>query len=529
MKKVFTIALMSIIAFAGCQQEMADSYESDSDIPKVYASIEESSETKTSLNEKDVFWSSGDRIAVFLKNTLRKRFDIMSESVGSKKGTFQYDSDYIVTGNNTQISNNIAYYPFSDVICTPNGDSYTIDNVTLPEIQKYVPESFDDESFPMVAVTRDAEDVDFAFKNVCGVLAFQLKGSGVVKSISIKGNSDEILSGKAVIKASLGENPEILLLSDGNNIITLDCGETGVELKNEKQTSFFISIPPVIFDNGFTITVTDINGEAAEYSTTKENSILRSTILWMPEKEYVGMDSYKRNDYIDELGINHGPGVEIDGVVWAPVNCGYHETDFKYGKLYQWGRKYGQGYSGSFYVNGNKTETYSDALVPATVPGPVAQSVGQSKDNENMFYYNSYPYDWCSPQNDNLWNSGTESRPVKTEYDPCPEGWRVPTYAEFDKLNNNYSSWTTNELGQEGYWFSGTSSYTAAVPQVFFPAAGSRGNYDGKANSRGLYGTYWSSRADSDRANPLNFISTAVGLGGSGGRAGGYSVRCVHE
>jgi hypothetical protein len=55
-------------------------------------------------------------------------------------------------------------------------------------------------------------------------------------------------------------------------------------------------------------------------------------------------------DYVDEYGINHGPGVEIGGVIWAPVNCGYNETDFKYGKLYQWGRKYGQGYNGDATV-----------------------------------------------------------------------------------------------------------------------------------------------------------------------------------
>ena len=41
------------------------------------------------------------------------------------------------------------------------------------------------------------------------------------------------------------------------------------------------------------------------------------------------------SDYIDEYGINQGAGVEIDGVVWAPVNCGYHATDYPYGKLYQ--------------------------------------------------------------------------------------------------------------------------------------------------------------------------------------------------
>lgn len=42
-------------------------------------------------------------------------------------------------------------------------------------------------------------------------------------------------------------------------------------------------------------------------------------------------------DDVDEYAVNHGPGVEINGTIWAPVNCGYHAEDFKYGKLYRWG------------------------------------------------------------------------------------------------------------------------------------------------------------------------------------------------
>ena len=125
-------------------------------------------------------------------------------------------------------------------------------------------------------------------------------------------------------------------------------------------------------------------------------------------------------------------------MIWAPVNCGYHKDDFKYGKLYQWGRKYGQGYDGSLYdMNGNKTGTYADATVPTVKSGPVSLSTGQSKSNEDYFYTNgSYTYDWLSSPDDELWNSGTESDPVKTEYDPCPEGWRVPTYEELDGVIN---------------------------------------------------------------------------------------------
>ncbi len=233
-------------------------------------------------------------------------------------------------------------------------------------------------------------------------------------------------------------------------------------------------------------------------------------------------------DYVDEYGINHGEGIKIGKTVWAPVNCGYHAADFKYGKLYQWGRKYGQGYDGNLY-DGDWNQTYSDSYVPEIVSGPVSLSTGQSKANEDKFYYDSsYPWDWCSSQDNKLWNSGSESNPLKTEYDPCPEGWRVPTYAELDELNNNYSSWTTNENGQPGYWFSGPNSYTATVPQVFFPAAGN-GYYDGgNASNRGVSGRYWSSRPDDAYANFLGFDDSIVGMGNSY-RVHGYSVRCVQE
>ena len=235
-------------------------------------------------------------------------------------------------------------------------------------------------------------------------------------------------------------------------------------------------------------------------------------------------------DYIDEYGINHGNGILIGDVVWAPVNCGYHATDFKYGKLYQWGRKYGQGYSGDLYdINGKKSGNYSDATVPTIEEGGISAMTGQHKSKSNVFFTGTdeYDYDWLYPQDNKLWNSGTESKPVKTEYDPCPEGWRVPTYAELDELNNNYSSWTTDDNGQSGRWFSGPSSYTATVPKVFFPAAGYR-NSDGDANSRGYNGNYWSSRAGDTGAYGLYFRSSDVYMSYSG-RAGGCSVRCVQE
>lgn len=243
-------------------------------------------------------------------------------------------------------------------------------------------------------------------------------------------------------------------------------------------------------------------------------------------------------NYVDEYGKNHGKGVAVGGAIWAPVNCGYHETDYPYGKLYQWGRKYGQGYSGSLYEDGKKVGDVSDATYPTVEDGTIKEggvslAGGQSQSNKDVFYlvYADNDYNWVYPSDDKLWNSGTESAPKKnTDNDPCPEGWRVPTYNELKELRSNRSIWTENDKGQGGYWFSGASTYAEGVPQIFLPAAGDRFHH-GDADLRGDNGYYWSSRPDSGI-----YCNNAYGLtldrsDGTGMftiyRANGYSVRCV--
>ena len=235
-------------------------------------------------------------------------------------------------------------------------------------------------------------------------------------------------------------------------------------------------------------------------------------------------------DYIDEYGINHGKGTAIGMAVWAPVNCGYHAIDYQWGKLYQWGRKYGQGYSGELFDSyGNVIGSVTDATVPEYLEGQVSLEDVQSANNMNVFYSPGYPFYWLYPQVGTLWNSGTEESPKKTEYDPCPEGWRVPTYSELEELSRNHSSWTTNEAGQNGRWFSDRFSYSSEVTQVFFPAAGhlDYSKLDGRGTQRGGLGLYWSSLYDSYAYN-VWFSSNGV-LIYSEWAAYGYSVRCVQE
>ena len=885
MKKYIVIMALAAVVSAGCQREEIVPLE-DFGFTAVMEDFD--GDTRTSLDmNNSVVWSEGDEIAIFQGKTSASRYRVSSSSVGSTVASFE---KVTLSSTGSSLPANVALYPYSsNLVCESISDiEYVIEEVVFPEEQTYKAGSFAEESFVMVAVTSGLGDKKLKFRNAGGALRLRIRGDITVKTITLEGNSDEIIAGKASVTAYYGsEAPYTEMLPGGSRTVTLDCG-SGVKLNSSTATEFVFALPPVSFEGGFTVTLTDSKGKETEYTTVRNNTVNRSKILNMPEfsvgstdeglqpgdctdisdngtansyivsragsycfpavkgnseisvgsvasaevlwetfgtskapevgdliaetavqdgqilfrtadtfregnaviaaknsagtilwswhiwmtdkpsehvyangagtmmdrnlgatsatagdvgaigllyqwgrkdpflgsaeilfdgialdkdsqaksnaqwpeviesdsmtgtieytlknpmqvvysvdatkdwyyagssdllsnrwdeektiydpcppgwsvpyggydgfwvragvpetltleeskggyffpasvsgtkawypcvgylletvsntlnvgdqKSYLACGYYwtsttyasdyrhfqmsfegngvirrlaadngqygqavrcykegtatvqtDKKDYIDEYGFNLGKGIEIDGVIWAPVNCGYSD-DFPYGKLYQWGRKYGQGYDGLLYdVNGSNTGTYSDGEVPVIKKSSVSLSTGQSKSNEDYYYQNtSYPYDWLSSPDDYLWNGGSESDPEVTEYDPCPEGWRVPTYAELDALRKNKSSWTTNGLGQPGYSFSGSRTYSDEAPQVFLPAAGQRSyNYNAEADHRGLYGYYWSSRPyQQGRYAYYLYFHKSNAYMNQYGRASGYSVRCVQE
>ena len=226
-----------------------------------------------------------------------------------------------------------------------------------------------------------------------------------------------------------------------------------------------------------------------------------------------------QNKYIDEYGVNHGEGVEIDGVVWAPVNCGYHATDYPYGKLYQWGRKYGQGLGVDY-----------DSYVLSTLQGTVSLEDGQSISNADKFITTTGGNDWLKQSDGTLWNSGTEEDPVKTSYDPCPAGWRVPTKTEQATLIKKSSSWVTVNDLVSGKYFSGSKTYSETVPNIFLMALYSRDFSNNGAQYAQGTGQYWSSSTeDSYTALRISMPENSYTQQSSGSRAFGHSVRCVQD
>ena len=241
-------------------------------------------------------------------------------------------------------------------------------------------------------------------------------------------------------------------------------------------------------------------------------------------------------------------------VFWAPINVGTKRmvtsvpstgdiTD-DCGYLYQWGRNYG------FRATTDATITAADTTGVKAVYGyPAGQGalvnlrrwdgkfIYSSSENPNtqgnwlLFEAGKDNPEGADMEDDawyqKLWNSGTEEDPVKTEYDPCPEGWRVPTISEWQAIGAGNTSiikeWDdVNKLM--------TIAGAESGQKFVLPTAGHRGQGAGTSYKQGSAGYYWSSSVPSGNVKVyhVSFNSTVLNVDVVN-RTYGFSMRCVQE
>ncbi|WP_055430841.1 BACON domain-containing protein [Candidatus Symbiothrix dinenymphae] len=201
-----------------------------------------------------------------------------------------------------------------------------------------------------------------------------------------------------------------------------------------------------------------------------------------PNARRLAIVSIKSGDLVQkDTIIQHGvlpmeDGVTINGITWATKNVAgfgaFVDLPNNIGKYYQFNRFVGYSYT----------------------DGVVVPEVNLDGDTSS---------DWL---------------PIN---DPCPEGWRVPTYGETQNLKNSGYRYVSTDKGS---WFgpdAQTATFTTPRNAVFLPTGGGLWGNNRNVENQGLY---WVNRVLRDFDPMLAF------------EAGGYTskkialpIRCVKE
>lgn len=284
MKRSF-FSLFLAIALVSCTAQLDPMTESAEASSRIYAAVEGCDQPMTKVYADTglkVLWNADDRISMFDKTTYNYQYKFLGND-GDASGEFEkLPASGFITGNN--VNYYFAIYPYNKKNKLNNDGTYF--TVTLPAEQTWKANSFGVGANTMVAAS---EDKMLLFKNVGGYLSLRLYGEGVsVSQIILQGNSSEPIAGKATVAMSVGGTPVTTMDNTATSEISLVC-DPAVELgaTADQYTDFWFVVPPVTFTKGFTVTVTDNQGNQFTVTTGKSFTVVRSQLDWMNPLEVV--------------------------------------------------------------------------------------------------------------------------------------------------------------------------------------------------------------------------------------------------
>ena len=273
MRKLLFISLAAAgVLLAGCT-------EAEYPVPRkgVFEARFEQPATRTYLDKDgsgtvSMHWTQGDALSIFESSGSGKY--VFDGETGADQGSFSLDTaGDSYTG--FTLDRNYAVYPYAQSTTIAQDGTITYE---IPAQQSYVSESFGPGAGLMVAVTSSSEDNQLTFKSAVGFLVLKIYGDATVKTITLKGNNKEIINGSASISFNSDGEPAVALSSSGGKKITLNCGESGVQIGTTAATAteFWIAVAPTQFSGGIKVTVTDTQGKETEQSTTNAVTIVRN-------------------------------------------------------------------------------------------------------------------------------------------------------------------------------------------------------------------------------------------------------------
>lgn len=298
------------------------------------------------------------------------------------------------------------------------------------------------------------------------------------------------------IKAGTVWVPEVLWIEDVTGDIT-EADKANVSFYNSEDA------PMAEFTGNVPFKVS-INSATAKniliaIKNKKTNAILWSWHLWVTD--------YNPNAATPQNGQVHSYNSEsvMDRNLGALVTTynGYEQLNPSTNK----------GIIGLYYQYGRKDPFKTQGTVDNT---PGTKSYAYAVNNPSTFITGTD--DWHSPTNrENGWNGNSG---YKSIFDPCPEGWMLPTSFLWSDFTTAKTQWNNDAKGR-------------VYHDIWYPASGVRVNTNSTVGDVQSGGYYWSLslRSGNNTAWMLRFNNTNVHSGDNlyRPRAWGGNVRCIRD
>ncbi len=524
--KCLLILTLSLNLFISCVKDRYDEITPNEDGSITFICESKEPVTKTTLNGLITNWvASTDKVGIFSPQA--------STSAGGAPGVVNVPITAQSSGERSQFSGSVfwgtgdhnfySYYPYQ--AGTPE---YTAVPVSLPSAQTQTagdnlnhigPLDFlvsQPSTVKFPGISGNGAAISLRYNHLFTILEFRIirsSGTGTITKVKLRG-SVPLAFQSGTINLSQGTPASgVPYVIDGmvntSKEIIVSLGTPITPTSDYETTSkVYMVILPGTHTNDLKIGI-ETGGAFME--------LAKPNVTFQRGKKYiVRLDADQAIVPLID-GFDLEP-VTIDGLIWAPVNAGY-DADHRYGLFYQWHRKYGIEYLG--------IETQSIEVIT----GPISLSEGNLIENKGKFIKKIIsPYDWCSPQQ-LTWN-------MSNEFNPCPDGWRLPTAAEYQSLVTYGSTWVYNALlgvdNMIGRWI-GPNHDNPDLRQttaLFFPPNG-RIMYTsstGAPTNRGSQAFYHSSdlsgTTSTSLVKALYFTNSSINVGSLDRSAAG-SVRCV--
>ena len=262
MKKTFILLTILLLA-ASCNKE----HESETVVETLHVSGVQ--KVKAHLTDGvNAVWDAGDQVSVFFNGGSNECWNYTGPD-GASQGTISREGTTYRVGSGYFT----AVYPYSSS-ASMSGDVVT---TSIPEVQPYK-----NASYGYALMVSYTEDASLQFNYACAFLRLSLSGVGAVKSVSVRGNNDELLAGNVNVNV-FGDVPSTIV-SSGSKIITVSNGGQTLETLGSEEKDFWIAVAPGTFTKGLEMTVTLANGNTKLVNVSGTVTINEGEVLCVHDR-----------------------------------------------------------------------------------------------------------------------------------------------------------------------------------------------------------------------------------------------------